>query len=263
MNRSASTPPAAAPHAAVIDARLREEVAWSCRILAMGGHGDYTLGHVSARAADGAHVLMKPNGLGLEEVTPEDVLTLDADGVRVAGEGPVHLEQVLHTAIYKARPDVGAVVHTHPPYATAFGATDATLELLNHDAVLFREGLAVFDETAELIVRPEQGAAVAAALADRRALVMRGHGVIVTGVDVRWATYAALTLERVLRIQSIARTLGNLRPMTAEMAERVYPDKYRDEHVTTYWQYLKRQARRAGIAEGMPDHTPSPGDGRA
>lgn len=236
-----------------IDARRREEVAWSCRILALGEHGDYTLGHVSARAADGAHLLMKPNGLGLEEVAPDDVLTLDLAGTRVAGAGPVHLEYVLHTEIYKARPDVGCVIHTHPPYATAFGATDASLELLNHDAVLFREGLAVFDDTAELIVRPEQGAAVAAALGERRALVMRGHGVIVTGTSVPWATYAALTLERVLRIQAIARSLGNLHPMSAEMAARVYPDKYRDEHVAAYWAYLVRQARRAGLAAGMPD----------
>jgi ribulose-5-phosphate 4-epimerase/fuculose-1-phosphate aldolase len=232
---------------------LREEVAWSCRILAHGGHGDYTLGHASARSADGQRILMKPNGLGLEEVTPDDILVLDLEGTRLAGDGPVHLEYVLHTEIYKTRPDVSAVIHTHPPYTTALGATDATLELLNHDAVLFRDGLAYFDDTAELITRPDQGAAVAEALGDRRVVVMRGHGVLITGESVPWATYAALTLERVLRIQAIARTLGDLRPMTPEMAERVYPDKYRDEHVANYWAYLVRQARREGFAAGMPE----------
>ncbi len=236
----------------MVDGLLREQVAWSCRMLAMGGHGDYTLGHVSARATGGPQVLMKPNGLGLEEVTPSDVLALEMDGTRVSGVGPVHLEYVLHTEIYKARPDIGSVVHTHPPYSTAFGATDATLELLNHDAVLFRDGIATFDDTAELIVRPEQGAAVATALGDHRALVMRGHGVIVTGETVPWATYAALTLERVIRIQAIAQTLGNLKPMTEEMADRVYPDKYRDEHLANYWDYLVRGVRRAGLAAGMP-----------
>jgi ribulose-5-phosphate 4-epimerase/fuculose-1-phosphate aldolase len=248
--RSAAIAPRRMDEAA--DGGLREQVAWSCRILAMGGHGDYTLGHVSARAAGGEHILMKPNGLGLEEVTPDDLLALDLEGAKLAGAGPIHLEYVLHTEIYKARPDIGAVVHTHPPYATALGATDATLELLNHDAVLFREGLAYFDDTAELIVRPEQGAAVAAALGDRRVLVMRGHGLIVTGETVPWATYAALTLERVLRIQSIARALGNLLPMTPEMADRVYPEKYRDDHLAKYWDYLVRQVRRAGLADGMP-----------
>jgi ribulose-5-phosphate 4-epimerase/fuculose-1-phosphate aldolase len=253
MTGRAISPTLADQSAETADSALREQVAWSGRILALGGHGDYTLGHVSARSSDRQSVLMKPNGLGLEEVTPEVVLALDMDGARLSGEGPVHLEYVLHTEIFKARPDIGAVVHTHPLYATAFGATDAKLELLNHDAVLFRDGLATFDDTAELIVSPEQGAAVAQALGNHRALVMRGHGVIVTGKSVPWATYAALTLERVLRIQAIARSLGALQPMTPEMADRVYPDKYRDEHVANYWAYLVRQVRRAGLADGMPE----------
>jgi ribulose-5-phosphate 4-epimerase/fuculose-1-phosphate aldolase len=81
---------------------------------------------------------------------------------------------------------------------------------------------------------------------------MRGHGLIVTGETVPWATYAALTLERVLQIQSIALSLGNLRPMSAEMADRVYPEKYRDDHLAKYWDYLVRQVLRAGLAAGMP-----------
>lgn len=234
---------------------LPEQVAWACRMLALGGQGDFTLGHASARAPNGT-ILMKPNKLGLEEVRPEDVLTLDPAGGKLAGEGPVHLEAVLHTAVYAARPDVGAVIHTHPPYSTAFGATDAKLEMINHDAVLFHDGLAFFDQTAELIMSPEQGVAVADALSDKRVLVMRGHGVLVTGPTLPWAVYAALTLERVIRIQSIARTLGELRPMTGEMAARVFPDKYRDEFLETYWRYLIRQVRREGLDAGMPADRP-------
>lgn len=234
------------------DAKLREQIAWSCRMLAMGEQGDYTLGHVSARAANGRDVLMKRYGLGLEEVTPDDILRIGLDGDLLEGKGRVHLEYVLHTEIYRLRPDVLSVIHTHPPYATAFGATDATLQLLNHDAVLFQDGLAYFDDTAELIVRPEQGARVAAELGQRRVIVLRGHGVIVTGSSVPWATYTALTLERVIRIQSIAGTLGALRPMTAEMASLVFPDKYRDDHVSSYWDYLVRCVRRSGLSEGMP-----------
>jgi len=227
------------------------EIAWACRILAMDGHGDFTLGHVSVR--DGEVVHMKPNGIGLEEVAPGDVLTIDLDGHKLAGAGPVHLEAVLHTAVYRARPDVGSVIHTHPPYATALGATSADLQMLNHDAVLFKEGLAYFDDTAELIVNPVQGAAVAQALGNRRAVIMRGHGVLMTGKTVPWAVYGALTLERVIRIQTIAAALGPLRPMTAEMAARVYPDKYRDEFIGAYWRYLVRQVRRAGLDAGMHD----------
>ena len=94
-------PVAMAPHRTeeTVDSGLRERVAWSCRILAMGGHGDYTLGHVSARAAGGEHILMKPNGLGLEEVAPGDLLALDLEGAKLSGAGPIHLEYVLHTEI--------------------------------------------------------------------------------------------------------------------------------------------------------------------
>lgn len=239
---------------ALTDSDLREQVAWSCRILALGEHGDYTLGHVSARSADGQHVLMKRYGLGLEEVTPEDVLRLDLEGNILEGRGRAHLEYVLHSEIYRVRPDVQSVIHTHPPYATAFGATDAELQLLNHDAVLFKEGLAYFDDTAELIVNPEQGARVAATIGNLRVVILRGHGVLFTGSSVPWATYTALTLERVLRIQSIASSLGNLQPMTPEMASRVFPDKYQDVHIHSYWAYLIRGVQRAGLDQGMPEH---------
>ncbi len=228
---------------------LLADIAWASRILAMHGHGDYTLGHISVREGDLVH--MKRNGIGLDEVTPADVLTIDLDGNLVAGQGRIHLEAALHTEVYRARPDVRSVVHTHPPYSTAFGTTDATLEMLNHDAVLFKEGLAYFDGTAELIINREQGASVAAALGEKRVAIMRGHGVLVTGQSIPWAVYAALTLERVIQIQTIASQLGELKPMTADMADRVYPDKYREEFAETYWQYLKRLLNRTGLAHGL------------
>lgn len=236
------------------DSPLHEQIAWACRILAMGGHGDFTLGHVSARGGGGV-IHMKRNGLGLEEVAPDDVLTIGLDAGKVAGPGDVHLEAVLHTEVYRARSDVGAVIHTHPPYTTALAATTAEVELINHDAVLFADGLGVFDETAELITRPDQGRAVATALGSRRAVLLANHGVLVVGQDVPWAVFTALTLERVVQIQAIARSLGPLRTMPRAMAERMYPDKYRDEFVAKYWRYLIRQVRRAGLDAGMPDGT--------
>lgn len=230
---------------------LPEQVAWACRILAFGGHGDFTLGHVSARDAAGL-VQMKRNGLGLEEVTAADVLTLDLDGRQIGGDGKKHLEFVLHTEVYQARPDVGGIVHTHPPYATALAATSAQIELINHDAVLFHDGVAVFDDTAAMITRPEQGKAVARALGTCRVVLLRNHGVLVVGKDVPWAVFTALTLERVVRIQALAQSLGPLCPMTPSMARAMFAEKFRDEFVATYWDYLIRQIRRAGFDAGMP-----------
>jgi L-fuculose-phosphate aldolase len=237
----------------VMEARgLQLQVAWACRILAMHGHADLTLGHVSARGPDGA-IYMKRSGLGLNEVTPEDVLCIDLEARKVSGRGEVHLEAVLHTEAYRVRPDVGAIVHSHPLYTTALAVSRVELQTLGHDSILFHDGLGYFDATAEMITRVDQGRAVADALGGRRAVLLRNHGVLVVGRDVPWMTYCALTLERAAMIQSVASTLGPLQPLLPEMAERVFQLKYPDNLIRVYWDYLVRQARRTGNAEGMPD----------
>jgi len=224
---------------------LREQVAWACRILALEGYADLTLGHVSARAPDRETIYIKRKGVGLDEVEPDDVVDLSDP------QATLHLETVLHTEVYKRRPDVGAVVHGHPPYATAFAATDARLELLTHDAILFADGVSVFEDTADLITGEEEGRAVAEALGSRRAVLLRNHGVVIADKDVPWAVLSAVTLERAIRLQSIASTLGALRPMPQDWAERMHPDKYQDRFVDEYWAAWIRKVRRAGDG-GMP-----------
>lgn len=217
---------------------LREQVAWACRILAQEGYADLTLGHVSARGPDG-DIWIKRKGIALDEVEPDDIVGLeDTDAV-------LHLETVLHTSVYRVRRDVGAVVHGHPPYATALSATASHLSLLTHDAILFADGVGRFDEP-DLIVDDGQGGRVAAALGQHRAVLLQNHGVVVVGKDVPWAVLTAATLERAARLQSLASTLGELRPISEELARQLLPVKYRDEFVEEYWAAWQRQVARDG-----------------
>lgn len=232
--------------------RLIEQVAWSCRILAGEGYQDLTLGHVSARGDDDRTVYIKRRGVALSEVTPADVLAFDLDGDPADAPGGMHLEAVLHTAVYRRRPDVRCVVHGHPPYATAFSATDADFEFLTHDGVLFIDGLPTFDGVPELIVDEQQGGAVADALGDRSSLLLRNHGVLVAERSVAWATLTAVLLERSVQLQSIASTLGALRPIPDELVEQIHKGKYRDGFADEYWDAWVRDLRRNGNAFGMP-----------
>jgi len=217
---------------------LREQVAWACRILALEGYADLTLGHVSARGPDG-EIWIKRKGVALDEVEPEDVIAIDdTDAV-------LHLETVLHTGVYAARADVGAVVHGHPPHGTALASTGGELSLLTHDAVLFADGLPRFDDP-DLIVDAEQGERVAAALGTHRALLLNNHGVLVVGKDVPWAVLAAVTLERAAQLQAIASALGEPRPIEPTVALQLLPVKYRDEFVAEYWAAWQRRVARAG-----------------
>src|SRR5260221_496765 len=110
--------------------------------------------------------------------------------------GGAHLETVMHTEAYRARPDVGAVIHTHPLHSIALGATDQGLALLSHDGLLFPNGVPVFDGTAGLVTSPAHARAVAQALGSGRAVLLRNHGILVVGEDIPLAVLAAITTER-------------------------------------------------------------------
>ena len=217
---------------------LREQVAWACRIIATEGYADLTLGHVSARDDDGT-IWIKRKGVALDEVEADDVVALDdTDAV-------LHLETVLHEGVYRARADVGCVIHGHPPYATALGATTTPLLTLTHDGILFADGVGRYGDP-DLITDDTQGDAVAAALGGMRAVLMENHGVLVAGKDVPWAVLTAATLERAARLQSIAAALGELRPIAPDLARELQPTKYRDEFVAEYWAAWQRSVTRTG-----------------
>jgi L-fuculose-phosphate aldolase len=233
------------------DRILREEVAWGCRILHYFGHGDVTLGHVSARRPGTDSMWMKGKGIGLDEVTAAQVVLIDFDGRRLAGTMPLHLELTLHSEVYKVRPDVGAVVHTHAPHTTALGASGQPLQIVSHDGILFVDGVALFNETPELITERGQGAAIAAALGPRKAVILKNHGVLVVGPTVPWAVFTSVTLERAAMMQLLTRGLGIPQPITDRVAHGMYNSKYNDVLLSEYWAYFKRTLRARGLARGV------------
>ena len=148
----------------------------------------------------------------------------------------------MHTGVYRARPDVGAVVHGHPPYATALGATVRSSRSLTHDGDPVRRRRRAFDEPGS-DRRRRARACASPPPRRRRAVLMRNHGVLVVGKDVPWAVLTAVTLERAARLQSIASTLGDAAADPGELALRLLPVKYRDEFVEEYWAAWLRQRR--------------------
>lgn len=228
-----------------MSARLREQVATACRMIALEGYVDLTLGHVSARDPGTNTIWIKRKGPALDEVEPEDVIALDLDDPAALAAPEYHLESVMHTEVYRARPDVGSVIHGHPLYGTALGSTDAQLRMLTHDAVLFADGLGDFDEGPDLVTDRARGARVAAALGERRAALLRNHGVVIAGEDLRWSVLTAVILERAIRFQSIASTLGQPRPIAEEDARALRPQKYRDAFLDEYWAAWERRVERA------------------
>jgi len=245
------TDPTTATTAIARDPSLAIQVAWACRILASQCYEDLTLGHVSVLTDEGA-MYIKRKGVALSEVTPDDVLVVPVEADLADAPGNMHLEAVLHTEVYKRRPDVRCVIHGHPLFATAFGATDAKLETLTHDAVLFTDRISTYEGVPDLITGDEQGKEVAEALGDGTVILLRNHGVLVAERDAPWAVLTAVLLEKAAQLQSVASTYGSLRPIPEELVESIHARKYQSGFPDEYWSAWIRALRRAGDDYGMP-----------
>ncbi|MFB9928523.1 class II aldolase/adducin family protein [Amycolatopsis halotolerans] len=187
----------------------QELVALSSRILAAAGQGDLIWGDVSCRDADGRGVWIKSAEWRMEEVTPERVHLVNADGEVVSGGGPRHSEYPIHTEVIAARPEVNAVVHTHAPHAVVLAATGQELRPVSHAANLFvPPEVPRYPETADLILTPELGKSLAAELGNARAVFLVNHGIVAVGDSVESATVAAVVLDRACEQQLLTQSFG-------------------------------------------------------
>jgi L-fuculose-phosphate aldolase len=100
------------------------------------------------------------------------------------------------------------VIHTHPEYAVAFSSLGKELQPMSNDGTMFSAGVPIFSETTDLIVNQERGKAVAKTLGDKRALILRNHGIVTAGATVEEAVFLAIKLEKACRIQMLAEQAG-------------------------------------------------------
>jgi len=189
--------------------KLKKLLADAGRVLAHENQGDYVAGHVSLRLPDDPDLfLMKPAGIGLEEMTEENIIVVNSEGDKISGGGGRHNEVFIHSEVLRARPDCSAVIHTHAQYAVVFSSLGKPLEAVSNDGAFFAGGLPVFDETTELIVTRERGKAVARDLGTHGALLLRNHGIVTAAASMEEAVWLALKLNQACHAQLMAEWAG-------------------------------------------------------
>jgi ribulose-5-phosphate 4-epimerase/fuculose-1-phosphate aldolase len=183
----------------------------------------------------------------MTRLRPEQMITVDLDGRLVEGDDPPAKEVQIHTAIYRARPDVGGVVHTHQTLATIFGVVGRPiLPLLHVEAPLVARGVPIYPSP-ELIDTPELGDAVAQVLGDRPVCHLQGHGIVTVGATVEEATIRAIHLERLARANLLAAQLGEPRIIPPdEIARLAGPMVGNDVRWAYYASLLEDDAPLAG-----------------
>ena len=181
------------------EAELRQQVADVCRVLFRLHLVDY-MGHPSVRIPGTERVLIKPRHSELiraqDQIRAEDMAVINLDGEHLAGPHPPPGERFIHTAIYRARPAVHAVVHTHQPMATVMSIAAAPiLPVLHVEGELVERPVPLWPH-AFLVTDPDLGAQLASALGDHRVVLMQGHGVTSVAATPGEAALQAIHLER-------------------------------------------------------------------
>lgn len=226
---------------------LCRDVAVANRIIERFGLSN-AFGHVSARIPGSQTFLFPPRrspGFAVEN----ELLVLDTDGNVLAGNGTPNSELWIHARIYALRSGVGAVVHAHPPSCVCLTQIGEPHRIVHNQGAGFVEGVAEYDRIG-LIRTRALGDALAEALGERVAVMMRGHGITTVATDVRTATMAACFLEESagLQLKMLAAAGGDARKLRAysrEEAERL-SDQLSSPIIERAWEY------HAAVAESRP-----------
>jgi len=202
-------------------------------------------GHVSVRHPERTDRYLLARSIAPAVVTREDIMEFDlaSNAVGAPGARP-YLERFIHGEIYRARPDVHAVVHSHSPSVIPFSVTGTRLQPIFHLGGFLGAGAPIFEireaggaQTDMLIRSPDLGAALAATLGSAAYALMRGHGSVAVGVSLKQAVYRAIYAEVNARLQAEASRLGDITFLNA--AEAANAAATNDEVVDRPWALWK------------------------
>ena len=226
--------------------KIKETLAWAGKVLVGEGQDDFTRGHISMRLPDDAkRFYMKAHSIGLDEITMDNILTIDMEGEVVAGAARRHSEVYIHSEIFKVRPDVNCVVHTHPVYSCALAASARALRAYSQPSALFYKSLGMYTDTINLIRSHAMGAGVAKALGACRAVLLKNHGVVVTGASIEEAVIGVVMLENAAQIQLVAEAAGECLPEFPEDdVLKLQHDISRLDQFVVNFDYLVRRAKK-------------------
>jgi len=201
----------------LLDGSTAELLAACCRILGKENHESGLAGQVTARADKPGTWWTLQFGYGFEEASAERMVLVDEDLKPLSGGRP-NPGVRFHVWIYKKRPDVQAIVHTHAPHASALAATGKPLKTIHMDSAMLH-GTAHLPEWPGVPVADDEGRIISGALGSAKSILLANHGLLTAGKSVEEAAYLAVFFERAARLQLMAMAAGGFKEVKPELAE--------------------------------------------
>ena len=202
--------------------------------------------HLTARIPGAATFFFHIHNFGFGEVTPDHIHEADFELNVLSGDGSAAINPTLHihTRIYLARPDITCIVHTHAKHVSALSAIGANLEPVTQEGARLYEECVFFDEDDGVALGKGPGEAMASALGQRSALVLKNHGLLAVGRSIPEAVILTDTMERLAEIQLLAMAAGTLDLPSAEGCARTKEYLASDLMIGRAWSYMLRRLAR-------------------
>lgn len=231
--------------------KVFEELATATKILLYEGILD-TFGHISARDPEDSDYFFLAQKLAPSLITMEDFQRLDLDG-ETTDNRPSYLERYIHSEIYKARPDVQCVLHSHSPAVLPYCFVDQPLRPVTHMGAFLGESVPVYD------IRDKHGdetdlfggsrsvcADIAESLGDRPVVLMARHGVVNVGSSVRQVVFRAFYLEQEAKAHTAGRQIGTIKYLSP--GEIKAAGNLVGAQIDRGWDHWSERLRQAGLA---------------
>ncbi|CAB3919915.1 aldolase [Achromobacter mucicolens] len=224
---------------------LRERLALTCRILFDGGHDSGLAGQITARADAPDRYFTQRLGLGFDEITASNLLLVDEDLRVQEGGGMPNPANRFHSWIYRARPDVNCIIHTHPLHVASLSMLEVPLEVSHMDNCPLYGDVAFLKDWPGVPVGNEEGEIISKALGAKRAILLSHHGMLIAAGSVEEACVLALQFERAARMQLLAMAAGKIQPIPPELGREAHDWILTPKRSQVGFSYYARRALRA------------------
>lgn len=199
-----------------------EQVALCCRLLAREDHAISLAGQITVKADVPGQYWTTSLDAGFGIATASSILLIDEQMKVIAGQGTPNPAIRFHFWVYARRPDLCALVHTHPPHASALGMRGEPLVAAHMDTAMFYEDCAFLGNWPGVPLANEEGRIISAAMGKANSILLAHHGILTGGASLAHAIYLAIMLERAARLQILAGGADRILPIKAQEAREAH-----------------------------------------
>jgi L-fuculose-phosphate aldolase len=221
-----------------------QKLALTCRILFDNGHDSGLAGQITARGTDRTTFYTQRLGLGFDEINAGNFLLVDEHLTVLEGEGMANPANRFHSWVYRARPDVNCIIHTHAVHTAALGMLEVPLEVSHMDNCVLYDDVAFVAKWPGIPVGNEEGELISGALGDKSALMLSHHGLLIASATIEEACVKALAFERAAKMHLLAAAAGKIQPIDVALGKEAHDWILKPRRNTAAFNYYARRALR-------------------